>query len=153
MTQRPLAGLRLRRSFFDAVPLDINIRALNGEDYIISTYRFIGGINGDEWYNPNGNPIPAGVREGGVTSAPNAGWYKSAATVLTQATATPLDRNLKAQYQDEIISAASTVRRNLARRCSPGTTRAQSAYRGFRTFANPADRHSTATSRNPAKEP
>jgi outer membrane receptor protein involved in Fe transport len=89
--------------FYEAVPLDINIRALNGEDYIISTYRFVGGIADDSWYNPNGNPIPAAVREGPVSSAPSAGWYKSAATVLTQATATPLDRNLKAQYQDEYI--------------------------------------------------
>ncbi|HEX6179460.1 MAG TPA: TonB-dependent receptor, partial [Thermoanaerobaculia bacterium] len=89
--------------FYEAIPLDINIRALNGEDYIISTYRFVGDMAEGAWFNPTGNPIPASVRAGGVTTAPAAGWYKSAATVLTAATATPLDRDLKAQYQDEII--------------------------------------------------
>jgi outer membrane receptor protein involved in Fe transport len=90
--------------FYEAIPLDLNIRALNGEDYIISTYRFAGTApDGDFWFNPTGNPIPAGVRSGAVTPAPASGWYKSAATVLTAATATPLDTNLKAQYQDEFI--------------------------------------------------
>ena len=90
--------------FFEATPLDLNIRALNGEDYIISTYRFAGTPPpGDFWYSNTGNPLPAAVRAGGVTSAPASGWYKSAATVLTAATATPLDTALKAQYQDEYI--------------------------------------------------
>lgn len=90
--------------FFEATPLDLNIRALNGEDYIISTYRYAGTTpGGDFWYNPAGNPIPAAVRNGGVTAPPASGWYKSAATVLTAATATPLDTSLKAQYQDEFI--------------------------------------------------
>ena len=90
--------------FYEAIPLDLNIRALNGEDYIISTYRFAGAPPaGDFWFNPSGNPIPASVRSGPVTGEPATGWYKSAATVLTAATATPLDTNLKAQYQDEFL--------------------------------------------------
>jgi outer membrane receptor protein involved in Fe transport len=87
--------------FFEAVPLDINIRALHGEDYIISTYRFVGGINDDSWYNPAGNPIPLAVRNSPVTAPPASGWYKSAATPLTAVT--PVDRDLKTPYQDEFI--------------------------------------------------
>lgn len=91
--------------FFEATPLDLNIRALNGEDYIISTYRYAGTPPpGDFWYSNSTNPLPASVRSGPVvTTPPPSGWYKSAATVLTAATATPLDTSLKAQYQDEFI--------------------------------------------------
>jgi outer membrane receptor protein involved in Fe transport len=88
--------------FFEAIPLDMNIRALHGEDYIISTYRFVGGIADDSWYNPNGNPIPESVRNSPVAIVPPAsGWYKSAATPLTAVT--PVDRDLKTPYQDEMI--------------------------------------------------
>ena len=127
--------------FFEAIPLDLNIRALNGEDYIISTYRYAGEAPaGDFWFGPTGVPIPAAVLSGPVTDAPASGWYKSAATVLTQATATPLDRDLKVPYQDEIIlggeyqfgqvwsAGLRLVNRELKR-----------AVEDFGTFADPED--------------
>ncbi len=81
--------------FYEAIPLDINIRALNGEDYIISQYYHPTGRHGaDDWWNPAGTPI----------SRP--GWERYVQSVLTAATATPLSEDLKAQYQDEWLIGA-----------------------------------------------
>ena len=88
--------------FFEAIPLNLNIRALNGEDYIISDYQHTSFSN-DGWFNPSGNPVPDAVRAGGVNAVTQNGWTKYRVRNLTQATATPLDRDLKTQYQDEII--------------------------------------------------
>ncbi len=88
--------------FFEAVPLDLNIRALNGEDYIISEYQHTPGPAG-YWYNPTGNPIPAAVRSGGNNTVTQNGWTKVRARNLVAATLTPLSADLKAQYQDEYI--------------------------------------------------
>lgn len=89
--------------FYEAVPLDINIRALNGEDYIINDYSHVPvASNSSFWFNPAGNPIPASVRAGG-RGATEGGWTKYRIRTLTQATATPLDRDLKNQYQEEFI--------------------------------------------------
>lgn len=90
--------------FYEAVPLDLNIRALNGEDYIINSYQHVGNpSNPNFWFNPSGNPIPASVRAGGVGAGTENGWAKFRARFLTAATQTPLDADLKLQYQDEFI--------------------------------------------------
>lgn len=88
--------------FYEAIPLDLNIRALNGEDYIINDYQHVAFAD-DGWFNPTGNPVPDSVRAGGVNAATSNGWTKYRVRNLLQATATPLDRDLKLQYQDEII--------------------------------------------------
>jgi hypothetical protein len=88
--------------FYEAIPLDLNIRALNGEDYIISEYQHLPGAP-YYWYNPTGNPIPAAVRSGGVNTVTENGWTKIRVRNLTAATLTPLSADLKAQYQDEYI--------------------------------------------------
>jgi outer membrane receptor protein involved in Fe transport len=88
--------------FFEAVPLDLNIRALNGEDYIISEYQHLPGAP-SYWYNPSGNPVPSAVRSGAVGAVTENGWTKIRARNLTAATLTPLSADLKAQYQDEYI--------------------------------------------------
>lgn len=81
--------------FYEAIPLDINIRALNGEDYIISQYYHpTNRHNADTWWNPTGTPI----------SRP--GWDRYGQSILTAATATPLAEDLKAQYQDEWLIGA-----------------------------------------------
>ena len=88
--------------FYEAIPLDLNIRALNGEDYIISEYQHLPGAP-YYWYNPSGNPIPSAVRNGAVGAVTENGWTKIRARNLTAATLTPLSADLKAQYQDEYI--------------------------------------------------
>lgn len=87
--------------FFEAVPLDLNIRALNGEDYIISYLSHASGAP-YYWYNPAGNPIPAEVR-GAAPGTSAGGWTVQSRASLTGATVTPLASDLKAQYQDEFI--------------------------------------------------
>jgi len=42
--------------FYEAMPLDMNIRALNGEDYIINDYQHPLNTTNLYWYNPTGNP-------------------------------------------------------------------------------------------------
>ncbi len=88
--------------FYEAVPLDINIRAIGGEVYTITDYQHqpVAG-NPDYWYNPNGNPIPDAVRAGGRGAVTVNGWSKYRIRDLN--TITPVDRDLKAQYQDEFI--------------------------------------------------
>jgi outer membrane receptor protein involved in Fe transport len=77
--------------FYEAIPLDINIRALNGEDYIISRWRYRDNSRTPEnFFNRSGSPI-------------NADWTRTARTELLAATATALSADLKAQYQDEWI--------------------------------------------------
>jgi hypothetical protein len=90
--------------FFEEVPLDINIRAISGEDYLINDYSHRVPATGpaDYWYNPNGSPIPNSIR--GATRGTTAnGWTIYRLRNLTAANFTPLDRDLKAQYQDEFI--------------------------------------------------
>lgn len=88
--------------FFEAVPLDMNIRALNGEDYIINDYQHVTGAP-YYWYNPTGNPIPDAVRAGGVNAVTQGGYTKYRIRNLTAQNFTPVDSDLKAQYQDEFI--------------------------------------------------
>lgn len=75
--------------FFEAIPLDMNLRAINGEVYDFE--RFVTGttIDGNSWVNQNGDPL-----------AQN-GWTRYRRSVLDSYT--PLDPDLKAQYQDEYI--------------------------------------------------
>jgi len=77
--------------FYEAMPLDINIRALNGEDYIISRWSHpTQSFNSDNWYNPNGSPL-------------NEEWNLVGRSNLTAATLTAIDANLKMQYKDQYI--------------------------------------------------
>ena len=90
--------------FYEAVPLDLNIRALNGEDYIINDYQHVLNSTPLYWYNPAGNPVPASVRSGAVGGPTSGGWGKYRARLLTGLDViTPIASDLKAQYQDEYI--------------------------------------------------
>jgi hypothetical protein len=85
------------------MPLDMNIRALNGEDYIINDYQHAASTP-LYWYNPTGNPIPDPVRAGGNNAATVNGWTKYRIRNLTGLDViTPVSSDLKAQYQDEFI--------------------------------------------------
>ncbi len=89
--------------FFEAIPLDINLRALSGEDYIIRDYSHVASsANPNYWFNPAGNPIPASVRAGARGTTQD-GWTVYRIRDLTANTFTPVDPSLKAQYQDEFI--------------------------------------------------
>lgn len=76
--------------FFEAIPLNMNIRAINGERYIITRYRSPIATNSTTWYNPNGSAY-----------AINGPWTPQAPISLTAIT--PLDEDLLAQYQDEFV--------------------------------------------------
>ena len=76
--------------FFEAIPLDMNIRAINGEDYIITQYVRPGALTQSNWYNPNGSPL-----------ATNGPWTVRRVSTLTAIT--PLDEDLKSQYEDQFI--------------------------------------------------
>lgn len=77
--------------FYEAMPLDINIRAVNGEDYIISRWMHpTEAYNSDTWYNPSGSPV-------------NSDWLLVGRSNLQGATLTPIDSNLKMQYKDQYI--------------------------------------------------
>jgi hypothetical protein len=90
--------------FYEAMPLDMNIRALNGEDYIITDYQHPLSSTNLYWYNPTGNPIPDAVRAGGNGAATINGFTKYRIRNLTGLDViTPISSDLKAQYQDEYI--------------------------------------------------
>lgn len=75
--------------FFEAIPLDLNIRAINGERYVVRYWESDTDLNSDTWVNPTGSPIGAGFTR----------WRND--RVL--GTTTAIDADLKAQYQDEVI--------------------------------------------------
>jgi outer membrane receptor protein involved in Fe transport len=80
--------------FYEAIPLDLNIRAINGERYVITQWVNPNpAINASNWYNSNGNPLDQ-----------NGSWSQFTQSALTALT--PLDEDLKAQYQDEIVFGA-----------------------------------------------
>ncbi|HEX9984294.1 MAG TPA: TonB-dependent receptor [Thermoanaerobaculia bacterium] len=89
--------------FFEAVPLDLNIRALNGEDYIINEYQHLPSASNPMFLNPTGNPIPTAVRNGAIGAVTENGFTKTRSRNLQASTLTPLSADLKAQYQDEYI--------------------------------------------------
>lgn len=88
--------------FYEAMPLDMNIRAVNGESYIINYYQHEPvASNPGFWYNPSGSPIPASVISGPVGGPASNGWKKFRSVPLVNETA--LDSEIKMQYQDEYI--------------------------------------------------
>lgn len=76
--------------FFEAIPLDMNIRAINGEKYVIKQWSNPQSLSGGRWINPNGSPL-----------AINGTWNFIRVSNLVYVT--PLDEALKAQYQDEFV--------------------------------------------------
>ncbi len=76
--------------FYEAIPLDMNIRAINGERYIIKRWGNTADLSGGSWINPNGSPL-----------AINGTWTLNRTSNLTAVT--PLDDNLRAQYQNEFV--------------------------------------------------
>jgi outer membrane receptor protein involved in Fe transport len=113
--------------FYEAIPLDLNIRAINGEKYIIQRWGNTRTLNERNWFNPNGSPL-----------AVNGTWFLDRTSNLVAVT--PLDEDLKAQYQDEFIfggeyqftgvwsAGVRFVDRELRR-----------VIEDFGTFTNPAD--------------
>jgi len=79
--------------FYENVPLNMNIRAINGESYIITQYVNTKALTSANWYNPTGSPL-----------ATNGPW--SVRRVSTLTAITPLDENLKTQFQDELVFGA-----------------------------------------------
>lgn len=77
--------------YFENVPLNINIRAINGESYIITQYVNTATLTSNNWYNPNGSPL-----------AINGPWAVRRVSSLTAST--PLDENLGTQFQDEYVA-------------------------------------------------
>lgn len=78
--------------FFEAIPLDMNLRAINGEVYDFERFVSPGPINGNQWVSENGDPLD------------NFAYTRYRHSVLDSYT--PLDPDLKAQYQDEWIIGA-----------------------------------------------
>jgi hypothetical protein len=76
--------------YFESVPLNMNIRAINGEQYLIKYYGNAAELTSDNWYNPNGSPL-----------AIHGPWTQFRDVSLT--VITPLDENLKTQFQDEWV--------------------------------------------------
>ncbi len=80
--------------FYEAIPLDLNIRAVNGEAYIITQWVNPNpDINESNWHNSSGSPLSI-----------NGTWENYRQSSLTAVT--PLDEDLKGQYQDEFVLGA-----------------------------------------------
>ncbi len=79
--------------FYEAIPLDMNIRAINGEDYIITQYVNTRALDSNNWFNPSGSPL-----------AINGPWQVRRVSELTAIT--PLDEDLKSQFEDQLIIGA-----------------------------------------------
>jgi outer membrane receptor protein involved in Fe transport len=113
--------------FYEAIPLDLNIRAINGEKYIIQRWGNTRTLNENNWVNPNGSPL-----------AINGTWTLNRTSNLVAVT--PLDEALKAQFQNEFVvggdlqfthvwsAGVRFVDRELKR-----------VIEDFGTFTNPAD--------------
>ena len=76
--------------FYEAIPLDMNIRAINGERYVIPQHVNQIPLNSNTWFNVNGSPL-----------AVNGPWTVRRTSSLTALT--PLDEDLKSQYEDQFI--------------------------------------------------
>jgi len=76
--------------FYEAVPLNINIRAINGESYIITQWVNDEVLTSDNWYNNGGSPL-----------ANNGPWSVRRVSELTAVT--PLDEELKTQFEDQFV--------------------------------------------------
>jgi outer membrane receptor protein involved in Fe transport len=77
--------------FHEAVPLDLNIRAINGEKYVITQYVNTATLTSANWFNATGSPLDA-----------NLPWSVNSVTALTALT--PLDENLKTQYENQFAA-------------------------------------------------
>jgi outer membrane receptor protein involved in Fe transport len=75
--------------YFEAIPLDLNLRAINGEVYDFERFYSTGPITGNSWVNRNGDPLQSGT------------WTRYRQSVLDSYT--PIDEDLKSQYQDEYV--------------------------------------------------
>ncbi len=73
--------------YFEAIPLDLNIRAINGEKYIIK-----------QWYSPTEYTSGTFVNPSGSPIRPD--FFLNRTSNLVSST--PLANGLKAQYQDEV---------------------------------------------------
>jgi outer membrane receptor protein involved in Fe transport len=114
--------------FYEAIPLDLNIRAINGESYIITQWVNPNpAIDQANWHNPSGSPLDI-----------NGTWSNYRQSTLTAIT--PLDDQLKAQYQDEWIVGSDYQFSNAwsvgARFVDRELKR---VIEDFGTFTNPAD--------------
>ena len=76
--------------FYEAIPLNINIRAINGERYIITQHVTNSNVTSNNFVNANGSPLDI-----------NGPWTVRRVTSLTLTT--PLDEDLKSQYEDQLI--------------------------------------------------
>jgi outer membrane receptor protein involved in Fe transport len=75
--------------FYEAIPLDMNLRAINGEAYQFQRYYTRGPITGNSWVNREGDPL----------DNYNYTLYRDS----TVGSYTPIDPDLKNQYQDEYV--------------------------------------------------
>jgi outer membrane receptor protein involved in Fe transport len=76
--------------FYESIPFNMNIRAINGERYVIPQHVSQVPLNSSNWFNPNGSPL-----------ARNGPWTVRRTSTLTALT--PLDEDLKTQYEDQVI--------------------------------------------------
>jgi len=79
--------------FYEAIPLDMNIRSINGEHYIITQFVNPTELTSDNVFNPSGSPL-----------AINGPW--EVRRVSTLVNITPLDEDLHSQYEDQLIIGA-----------------------------------------------
>jgi outer membrane receptor protein involved in Fe transport len=113
--------------FFEAIPLDMNIRAINGEKYIITQYVNNTELTSSNWYNVNGSPL-----------ATNTPW--SVRRVSTLTAITPLDEDLQTQYDDQfVVGGERQVGRNLAVGVRFVDRELRRIIEDIGTFTNPAD--------------
>jgi outer membrane receptor protein involved in Fe transport len=79
--------------FFEAIPLNMNIRAINGERYVIPQWVSNNAVTTSNWFNPNGSPL--------ATNGPYIVRRTSNLVLVT-----PLDEDLKTQFEDQFILGA-----------------------------------------------
>jgi outer membrane receptor protein involved in Fe transport len=113
--------------FYEAIPLDLNIRAINGEQNIVTQYVNAATLTSDNWYNPNGSPL-----------AIHTPWIVN--RVSTVNARTPLDETLKTQFEDQFVVGWEYQLRGVwsvgARYVDRSLKR---IVEGIGTFTNPAD--------------
>jgi outer membrane receptor protein involved in Fe transport len=114
--------------FFESIPLDLNIRAINGERSIITQYVNTAALTSTDWYNAGGSPL-----------AINTPW--SVYRAFTQFAMTPVDEHLKSQFEDQFaIGAEYQVGGHLSVGARYVDRSVKRVVEGIGTFTNPADR-------------
>jgi len=76
--------------FYEAIPLDVNVRSINGERVITRHWINASTLTQSDWFNPTGSPL-----------AINGPWTLLRTTAITAIT--PVDEDLKSQYEDQFI--------------------------------------------------